>query len=210
MLRFVLWLAYLIVSSKVIKVGGKHMKMSSASSFILMQIKLIFIRMVWLLDSLWNRGTRELGNGLLWQAGISLAASPLANSFAPTRIFPRARREFHSRRSRSQIPSHPRGNMAAPPPLAHSRIPPATQSMLFLATLTAPRKSNSNLQCKRTITILISSNYYTSKENCKENQRRLVCGTLFAWVLSVFPQWKKKSNKVRSLNNISLPVWLDM
>ena len=42
-----------------------HMKMSSACSFILMQIKAIFIRMVSHLDSLWNRGTRELGNGLL-------------------------------------------------------------------------------------------------------------------------------------------------
>ena len=30
-----------------------------------MQIKVIFIRMVSQLDSLWNRGTRELGNGLL-------------------------------------------------------------------------------------------------------------------------------------------------
>ena len=30
-----------------------------------MQNKLIFIRMVSHLDSLWNRGTRELGNGLL-------------------------------------------------------------------------------------------------------------------------------------------------
>ena len=42
-----------------------HMKMSSACSFIFMQIKVIFIRMVSQLDSLWNRGTRELGNGLL-------------------------------------------------------------------------------------------------------------------------------------------------
>ena len=41
------------------------MKMSSAYSFILMQIKVIFIRMVSHVDSLWNRGTRELGNGLL-------------------------------------------------------------------------------------------------------------------------------------------------
>ena len=41
-----------------------HMKMSSACSFIFMQIKVIFIRMVSHLDSLWNRGTRELGNGL--------------------------------------------------------------------------------------------------------------------------------------------------
>ena len=42
-----------------------HMKMSSACSFIFVQIKVIFIRMVSHLDSLWNRGTRELGNGLL-------------------------------------------------------------------------------------------------------------------------------------------------
>ena len=41
------------------------MKMSSACSFIFMQIKVIFIRMVSHLDSLWNRGTRGLGNGLL-------------------------------------------------------------------------------------------------------------------------------------------------
>ena len=40
--------------------------MSSASkcSFIFMQIKVVFIRMVSHLDSPWNRGTRELGNGL--------------------------------------------------------------------------------------------------------------------------------------------------
>ena len=42
-----------------------HMKMSSACRFIFMQIKVIFIRMVSHLDSLWNRGTRELGIGLL-------------------------------------------------------------------------------------------------------------------------------------------------
>ena len=42
-----------------------HMKMSSACSLIFMQIKVIFIRMVSHLDSLWNRGTRELGNGPL-------------------------------------------------------------------------------------------------------------------------------------------------
>ena len=39
-----------------------HMKMSSACSFIFMQIKVIFITMVSQLDSLWKRGTRELGN----------------------------------------------------------------------------------------------------------------------------------------------------
>ena len=42
-----------------------HMKMSFACSFIFMQIKVIFIRMVSHLDSFWNRGARELGNGLL-------------------------------------------------------------------------------------------------------------------------------------------------
>ena len=39
--------------------------MSSTRSFFFMQIKVIFIRMVSHLDSLWNRGARELGNGLL-------------------------------------------------------------------------------------------------------------------------------------------------
>ena len=42
-----------------------HMKMSSARSFFFMQINVIFIRMVSHLDSPWNRGIRELGNGLL-------------------------------------------------------------------------------------------------------------------------------------------------
>ena len=37
--------------------------MSSAYSFIFMQIKVILIRMALHLDSLWNRGTGELGNG---------------------------------------------------------------------------------------------------------------------------------------------------
>ena len=43
-----------------------HMKIISACSFIFMEIKVIFIRMVSHLDSLCNRGTRELelGNGL--------------------------------------------------------------------------------------------------------------------------------------------------
>ena len=41
-----------------------HMKISSACSFILFQIKVISIRMVSHLDSLLNRGTKELGNGL--------------------------------------------------------------------------------------------------------------------------------------------------
>ena len=42
-----------------------HVNMKSACSFIFMQIQTIFIRMVSHLDSPWNRGIRELGNGLL-------------------------------------------------------------------------------------------------------------------------------------------------
>ena len=56
-----------------------QMKMSSACSFILMQIKAIFITMVSHLDSLWNRGTRELGNDLLTR--------PLHHWGVPTAIF---------------------------------------------------------------------------------------------------------------------------
>ena len=41
-----------------------HMKMNSACSFIFMQIKAILIKMVSHLDSLGNRGARELGKGL--------------------------------------------------------------------------------------------------------------------------------------------------
>lgn len=37
--------------------------------------------------------------------------------------------------------------------------------LLLLASLTVPRKNNDNLQSKITITIFISSNCYTSKEN---------------------------------------------
>ena len=47
-----------------------HMKMSSACSFIFMQIKVIFMRIYIIvshLDSLSNRDSRELGNGLLTQ-----------------------------------------------------------------------------------------------------------------------------------------------
>ena len=43
-----------------------HMKMSSACSFIFMQIKVIFIWRVLLLDSFWNRGSRKLRNGLIF------------------------------------------------------------------------------------------------------------------------------------------------
>ena len=53
-----------------------HRKMSSACSFIFMQIKVIFIRVVSHLDSLWNRGTRELVIGLfIWQGWIRVHAS---------------------------------------------------------------------------------------------------------------------------------------
>ena len=45
-----------------------------------MQLKVIFIRMVSHLDSLWNRGTRELGNGLM--------ASPSSSVKGPIRIYP--------------------------------------------------------------------------------------------------------------------------
>ena len=50
------------------------MKMNSACSFIFVQIKVIFIRIVLHLDSLWNRGTRELGSGLcfIFLAKVSL------------------------------------------------------------------------------------------------------------------------------------------
>ena len=50
-----------------------YMKMSSACSFIFMQINVIFIRMVLHLDLLWNRGTWKLGNGLLeksWEFNV--------------------------------------------------------------------------------------------------------------------------------------------
>ena len=49
-----------------------HINMSSAGSFIFMQIKVIFISMVSHLDLLWNRSTRELGNGLLgaWRTSV--------------------------------------------------------------------------------------------------------------------------------------------
>ena len=40
-----------------------HMKMSFACSFIFTQIKVVCIRIVSHLHSLWNRGTGELGNG---------------------------------------------------------------------------------------------------------------------------------------------------
>ena len=83
-----------------------HMKMSSACSFIFTQIKVILI-MVSHLDSLWNRGTRELGIGpsdakslatlaSLWFIIVSLKAQhcplsiarcdPLAAIFAMLKI----------------------------------------------------------------------------------------------------------------------------
>ena len=47
-----------------------HMKMSSACSFIFKQIKVIFIRMVSHLDSLWNRGTRDSEMAYLNKEGV--------------------------------------------------------------------------------------------------------------------------------------------
>ena len=55
-----------------------QLKMSSACSFIFMPIKVIFIRMVSHLELLWNRGARELGNGLFWLF--------LASSFTKLRL----------------------------------------------------------------------------------------------------------------------------
>ena len=57
-----------------------HMKMSSACSFIFMQIKVIFI-MVSQLDSLWNRGTREVGNGLLLSLSLQMSWRPSPRDF---------------------------------------------------------------------------------------------------------------------------------
>ena len=54
-----------------------HMTMRSAYRFIFMQIKLIFIWIDSHLDSFWNRGTRELGNGLLFR-GCHYSRAPLA------------------------------------------------------------------------------------------------------------------------------------
>ena len=54
-----------------------HTKCSS----IFKQIKVIFIRMVFYLDSLWNRGTRELGNDLLPQAGHKSLATCWSHDF---------------------------------------------------------------------------------------------------------------------------------
>ena len=57
--------------------------MSSACSFILMQIKVIFIRIVSHLDSLWNRGATQLGNGLL----PPLTANSLSSTNVPIVLF---------------------------------------------------------------------------------------------------------------------------
>ena len=65
-----------------------HMKMSSACSFIFMQIKVIFIRMVSHLDSLWNGGTRELGNGLFLRQRPSFSAHRAAPMTKTDLIFP--------------------------------------------------------------------------------------------------------------------------
>ena len=104
MLQFVLWLAYLIASSKV---GGKQKPCE------------------------------------MWQAGISLVASPLTKSLAG-----------------------PQGNMAALPPLARSRIPPATQANIGFQTS-------------------ITQNYYLHKFSA------VVKNTVF-WPLFVWPWLSKR------------------
>ena len=53
------------------------MKTSSACSFIFMQIKVTFLPMVSQLDSLWNRGTRKLGNDLLVSRDGTIMSAPL-------------------------------------------------------------------------------------------------------------------------------------
>ena len=58
--------------------------MSSACSFIFMQIKVLFIRMVSHLDSFWNRGTRELGNGLSCSVVPNSTPLCLVNGLPPT------------------------------------------------------------------------------------------------------------------------------
>ena len=62
--------------------------MNSACSFIFMQIKVIFKRMVSHLDSLSNRGTRELRNGLWWlMLSSMLSIATLGyRKYAPTNI----------------------------------------------------------------------------------------------------------------------------
>ena len=65
-----------------------HMKMGFACSFIFMQNKVIFIRMVSHLDSLWNRDTRELKNGLFWVTWcLSFNPSPRTKHFSWTWVW---------------------------------------------------------------------------------------------------------------------------
>ena len=54
-----------------------HMKMSSVCSFLFMQINVFFIRMVSHLDSLWNRGSRALRNGLFHLHPSLVTSHPL-------------------------------------------------------------------------------------------------------------------------------------
>ena len=60
-----------------------YMKMNSACSFIFMQIKVIFIRMVSHLDALWNRDIRELGNGLFFHYYFYLQYAIISYKITP-------------------------------------------------------------------------------------------------------------------------------
>ena len=64
-----------------------HMKMSAAPRFIFMQIKVIFIRKVSHLDSFRNRGTRELGIGLLWKTKAIKITRTFINLVVGTNLY---------------------------------------------------------------------------------------------------------------------------
>ena len=90
--------------------------------------------------------------------------------------------------------------------LAYSNTHPAVSKVLdFYFTVLHDNLSVNWI----TIAILISSNCYTSKENYKEKHRCLACG---AFLLEFCISRTKKRNLIKSvfLNNIWLPVWLDM
>ena len=73
-----------------------HMKMSSAWSFIFMQINVIFIRMVSHLDLLWNRGSRELRNSLfcLHLSLLTYTHHPSLGIFHPELFSPKVPRNL--------------------------------------------------------------------------------------------------------------------
>ena len=78
----------------------------------------------------------------MWQAGNSLAASPLANS------------------SRAK----PARNMAAPPPLARSRIPPATQATFFeIAVYQSGIRKRGKIRLNRKLNQVVTGSCYPIK-----------------------------------------------